>query len=81
VTDPAVLADCAAELGMARETVRAFLESDDLAADIAASQREAARLRIGGVPFVVLDGRLAVSGAQPVELFERALRAALDPAA
>lgn len=81
VTDPAVLADCAAELGMDREATLAFLAGDALAVDVAASQREAARLGIGGVPFVVLDGRLAVSGAQPVDLFERALQAALDPAA
>jgi predicted DsbA family dithiol-disulfide isomerase len=32
------------------------------------------------VPFVVLDDRLGVSGAQPVDVFERALLAALGEA-
>lgn len=80
VTDPEVLADLAVEEGMEREATLAFLAGDALALDVQASQREAARLGVQGVPFVVLDGRLAVSGAQPVELFERALRAALEPA-
>ena len=46
--------------------------------EVAASQAEAARLGIRGVPFVVLGERYAVSGAQPAEVFARALAAALD---
>ena len=38
-----------------------------------ASHREAARLGVTGVPFYVLYGRYALSGAQPVEVFVRAL--------
>lgn len=41
-----------------------------------ASQEAAHGLGIGGVPFYVFDGRYAVSGAQPVEVFEQALNAA-----
>jgi predicted DsbA family dithiol-disulfide isomerase len=47
--------------------------------DVQQSQREAARLGIQGVPFLVLDGRYAVSGAQPTSVFVDALkRAATD---
>jgi predicted DsbA family dithiol-disulfide isomerase len=33
---------------------------------------------VQGVPFIVLENRLAISGAQPAELFDRALVAALE---
>ena len=36
-------------------------------------QEEAHRLGITGVPFYVFDGRYAVYGAQPVEVFGEAL--------
>lgn len=77
VGERAVLADVAAEQGLEREPVLAMLESDDYVAEVAASQREAARLGITGVPFIVLGGRYAVSGAQPAEVFARALAQAL----
>lgn len=79
VSDAATLADIAAEVGVPRDEASALLAGDALAAEVHASQRDAARLGIRGVPFVVLDGRLGVSGAQPIELFERALAAALEP--
>ncbi|GAA3873809.1 DsbA family oxidoreductase [Saccharothrix violaceirubra] len=41
-------------------------------------ERDAARLGATGVPFFVVDGRFGVSGAQPVEAFERVLRQAWD---
>ena len=40
--------------------------------------REAQRLGVQGVPFIVLENRLAISGAQPAELFDRALGAAAE---
>ena len=78
VGERGVLAEVAAEQGLDAAAVRRVLDGAAHAAEVEASQREAARLGIRGVPFVVLDGRLGVSGAQPVELFERALRAAAD---
>lgn len=47
-----------------------------LAAEVRADEDEAARLGVRAVPFFVLDRKLAVSGAQPVELFESALERA-----
>lgn len=41
--------------------------------EVQQSQREAARLGIQGVPFVVLDSRYGVSGAQPESVFVEAL--------
>lgn len=42
-----------------------------------ASQEEAGRLGIAGVPFYVFDGRYALSSAQPVGISGRVLDAVL----
>lgn len=39
-----------------------------------ALERKAAELRVGGVPFFIVDGAWAVSGAQSTEEWVRALR-------
>lgn len=68
-----IATDVGLDGGEARETI----ESGRFDVDVMQSQREAARLGIRGVPFVVLDGRYGISGAQPVEVFEQAIRRAL----
>ncbi len=72
------LAEIAARAGLDPEEARGFLAGRDGADEVARSQEQAARLGISGVPFYVFDGRYAVSGAQPVEVFIRALEAARD---
>ncbi|MGN6302613.1 MAG: DsbA family oxidoreductase [Angustibacter sp.] len=76
VGDPEVLTALADEVGLPGERVRAVLGSDEYADDVAADQAEAQALGANGVPFFVIDRRYGVSGAQPVELFEQALRQA-----
>ena len=77
VGDRAVLVETARAAGLDGGAARAMLDSDAHELDVRDGQRDAARLGIQGVPFLVLDERLAVSGAQPAELLDRALRAAL----
>jgi predicted DsbA family dithiol-disulfide isomerase len=71
-----VLADLAADVGLDRaaalQTLATGAFEDDVAADIA----EAHSIGITGVPFFVFGGTHAVSGAQPIEVFVRALDAA-----
>ena len=67
------LAALAAEAGVDREEVLRALREERYLPDVEADVRRARELGIGGVPFYVLDGRYAVSGAQPPELFTRAL--------
>ncbi len=55
--------------------------SDQYTADVEADIQEARQLGASGVPFFVLDRRYGVSGAQPVEVFEQALRTALEGSA
>ncbi|MBW3572487.1 MAG: DsbA family oxidoreductase [Gemmatimonadetes bacterium] len=64
-----VLTDVAAQVGMDRDRVARFLGGDELGRQVDESQAEAARLGITGVPFFVIDGRYAFSGAQPLETF------------
>ena len=59
--------------GVPEDRIRALLEGTDLGDDVEASQAHAQELGIGGVPFFVIDGRFGISGAQPSELFVRAL--------
>ncbi len=64
VGDLDVLAAIAGAAGLDGTEVRARLSAGDGFAAVAAEEAEAARLGIGGVPFYVLAGRWAVSGAQ-----------------
>jgi predicted DsbA family dithiol-disulfide isomerase len=73
IGDPETLVRLAAEAGLSADEVRALLASDSLAAEVRADEDEARELGIGGVPFFVLGGRYAVSGAQPADLFFQAL--------
>ena len=61
------------EVGLDPAQVRDTLTSGRLAHRVAQDQETARQLGATGVPFVVLDRRLAVAGAQPVETFLGAL--------
>jgi predicted DsbA family dithiol-disulfide isomerase len=76
IGDDEVLVRIATECGLDEAVVRDQLAAGTHHVDVMQSQREAARLGIQGVPFLVLDGRFGVSGAQPTELFVEALRRA-----
>ncbi|MBT0768192.1 DsbA family oxidoreductase [Kineosporia sp. J2-2] len=73
VSDHAVLADLAEELGFSRDEVTRALNSDAFQADFEADVAAAQQMGINGVPFFVFDSKRAISGAQPVEMFRRAL--------
>jgi len=78
IGDPDVLADCAAEVGMPRDAVSAFLASDDGVAEVRKMLQAAADAEITAVPTFVLDGRWAVPGAQDAETFVNVIRRLLQ---
>lgn len=82
--DPEVLREVAVGAGLEAGRVEQVLGSQEYADKVAGDVAQARAYGISGVPFYVLDGRLGVSGAQPVEVFvqalEQAWRAAADPA-
>jgi predicted DsbA family dithiol-disulfide isomerase len=76
IDDPEVLADVTTGAGLPAERAAAVLGSDAHAAAVRAEHAEAVALGATGVPFVVLDRRYGVAGAQPVEVFLQALERA-----
>ena len=75
VGDHAVLADVAAAAGISGD-VPAFLTGDGGQQEVQEDLATAARLQISGVPFFIFEGRYALAGAQPPEVFAQALAAA-----
>ncbi|MFC7623892.1 DsbA family protein [Microlunatus sp. GCM10028923] len=73
VADYDTLTDLAEEVGLDGAKTRSALESgahlDDVQDDIALARQ----LGISGVPFFVFNGKYAVSGGQPVEVFKQTL--------
>lgn len=79
IGDAGVLADIAADKGLAREMVVAFLASDDDAQEVRAAERAVQAQGVRSVPFFDIGGEI-VSGAQPVGQFEIALQRAAETA-
>jgi predicted DsbA family dithiol-disulfide isomerase len=74
IGDPAVLVEEARAVGIPEPAARAALDSEELAARVAASTRGALRNGVSGVPAWAIDQRLIVPGAQPHEVFDGLLR-------
>jgi predicted DsbA family dithiol-disulfide isomerase len=73
IGDAAVLAEIAAAAGLDGEEARRRLESGE---DVEAAQSEIEawkRAGVTGVPFFIFDGKLAVSGAQTVDVLTSAI--------
>ncbi|WP_160710951.1 DsbA family oxidoreductase [Chitinophaga solisilvae] len=73
VSNHETLADIGAAIGLNRDAVVAMLRSDDFSGAVNTDGLEAQQLGARGVPFFVMDRKLGVAGAQPVEAFTQAL--------
>lgn len=73
VNDPEVLVRLATEVGLEESRVREVLAGQEYADAVRADIAQAAAYGARGVPFFVLAEAVGVSGAQPVEVFSRAL--------
>jgi len=71
ISDPFVLADIAARsgLGLSQEELVAFIESDELAKEVQDISSAVRAKGITGVPFVIIDGKWAVSGGQSADVY------------
>lgn len=74
VGDTEVLTALAESLGIDREEALQAITTDQLDYEVNQDIQEARNNGISGVPFFVLNGKYAVSGAQPAEVFENALQ-------
>jgi predicted DsbA family dithiol-disulfide isomerase len=70
------LVDLAGQAGLDREEVRAMLAGTQYAAEVRAEEDQARKLGVSGVPFFVMGGRYAVSGAQPASVLLGAIEKA-----
>jgi predicted DsbA family dithiol-disulfide isomerase len=69
-----VLARVAGEVGLDREQARAVLESNAYADEVRQQEYYWQRAGIRSVPAIVINERHLISGGQPPEVFEQALR-------
>ena len=74
VADRETLIGFAEEVGLDRDATGQMLASDAFAAEVRADFERGRAFGVSGVPFFVIDERHGISGAQPTELFLRALR-------
>ena len=71
ISDSAVLAAAGADGGLDEGEVRRFLAGESGSEEVRRESEAASRMGISGVPCFVFEGRYAVSGAQPPDVFER----------
>ncbi|MDB5059427.1 MAG: oxidoreductase [Chloroflexi bacterium] len=76
IGDADVLAELAAEIGLDKGEARDVLAGNAYADEVRADEGRAAAFGVRGVPFVVIDERVGVSGAQSSEVFLQALEQA-----
>ena len=76
LSDRVTLAEIAAGAGLDRAEVDKLLAGEDGLEAVHAGEHEARRLGVSGVPFFVVNGQVALSGAQPPELFLRSFEQA-----
>lgn len=74
VSDRDTLVAIAAGAGLDAGRARAILDSDEFAEEVRIAEQFFLRGGISGVPATIIERKHLVSGGQPVEVFERALR-------
>ena len=74
VSDHATLAQAAESAGLSADRARTILASDEYAEDVRAEERFFIDNGIQAVPAIIIEQRHLISGGQPVEVFENALR-------
>jgi predicted DsbA family dithiol-disulfide isomerase len=74
VSDHDILVHIAHEAGLSGARAREMLASDAYSDQVRAEEQFYLRNGIQGVPAVIIDQKHLISGGQPVEVFERALR-------
>jgi predicted DsbA family dithiol-disulfide isomerase len=81
INEDDVLAEIAAQNGFSRDEALAVIRDPKALAETEALAQAAARGGIHGVPFFVLQGKYALSGAQPQDVFDMALEQVLGETA
>lgn len=80
IDDQEVLIKTGVSVGLQKVAVEAMLSSDSFIDEVRIDEKVAQQIGISGVPFFIIDQKLAVSGAQPPETFLGALNQAWSKA-
>lgn len=80
VGDHAALARLAPEFGIAENEALEILQSNAYADAVRADEARAARFGITAVPYFLIDEDIGIAGAQPVEVFTKAIEQAWNEA-
>ena len=73
-SDPVVLVAAAQSAGLSGAQAQEILECDHYGAEVRERERFYQSQGINSVPAVIINDRQLISGGQPTEVFERALR-------
>jgi predicted DsbA family dithiol-disulfide isomerase len=73
-SDPEVLARAARDAGLDEAAAREVVTSNQYVHEVSAQEEKWRGLGISSVPSVIINGKYLVSGGQPPEAFEQALR-------
>jgi protein disulfide-isomerase len=73
-----ILRSAAEEVGLDAADMQAVVDGGKYTAEVAAQVRQAQEIGVTGVPTYVINDRYAVVGAQPYEVFKRALDKILE---
>ncbi|MCH5226245.1 MAG: DsbA family oxidoreductase [Muribaculaceae bacterium] len=73
ISDPKVLEEVGTSAGIDLSDIKDMLESDQYNEDVINDENEARNLGVTGVPFIILDGKMAIPGAVSTEDFMDAL--------
>ena len=74
IDDKDFLVETGRRAGLKEDEIREVLRSDTFENEVREDIENARKLGIQGVPFFVLNQKYAISGAQPIEVFEEALQ-------
>ena len=74
VSDHATLVEMATGVGLPAERARAILASEEFATEVRTVERFFQEAGITGVPAIIIERKHLISGGQPPEVFEQALR-------
>ena len=69
-----VLVEAAASVGLDRARAEAIANGNEFASEVRERERHWQQQGVSGVPFVVINNKYAIEGAQPPEAFEQAFR-------
>jgi predicted DsbA family dithiol-disulfide isomerase len=78
ISDHSTLADIAGAAGLDREEALTVLASDQFAQLVRAEEEQGSRLGIRGVPYYLINGKHALSGAQPSGVYLNAMQQLWD---